>query len=312
MSFYITILGSSAALPTSTRFPTAHALNLHERFFLIDCGEGTQIQLRKYRVKFGKINHVFISHMHGDHVFGIFGLITTFSLLGRKHDLHIYAHNEFKEVIDFYLEKFARDLTYNIIFHVIPAKKDKKIFENDKLSVLAFPLKHRIPCSGFIFREKKAEKNIKKEAIEKYKLSIAQVQEVKRGRDHVMGNGNIIPNEELTLPDYKKRAYAYCTDTKFRPEIKKYLHEVDILYHEATFAEKDKKLANITYHSTAKQAATIAKEANIGKLLVGHFSSRYKDTSIFEKECREIFPDSYAVNDGDTFEIPRRRVDGTS
>jgi ribonuclease Z len=268
------------------------------------------MQLRKYRQKFGKINHIFISHIHGDHVFGIFGLITTFSLLGRKHDLHVYAHEQFREVIDFHLVKFAADLTYDIIFHVIPTRKTKIIFENDKLSVLAFPLKHRIPCSGFVFREKKPEKNIRREAIEKFNLSIAQVQEVKKGMDHVMDNGDIIPNEQLTLPDYKPRAYAYCTDTKFRPEITKYLHNVDILYHEATFAEKDKKLAKITYHSTARQAATIAKEASVGKLLVGHFSSRYKDTSVFEKECREIFPDSHAVNDGDSFEIPRVRVEG--
>ncbi|MCF6241876.1 MAG: ribonuclease Z [Bacteroidales bacterium] len=301
MTFSVTILGSSSALPTSKRFPTAHLFNSNERFFLIDCGEGTQIQLRKFHLRFGKINHIFISHLHGDHYFGLYGLISTFSLMGRKIPLHIYAHSELEKLLNC---QFAdNNLGFNILFHTIPKEKSLVLYEDKNITVSTFPLKHRLPANGFLFKEKQKPLNIRKEMIQKFQLGLKEIHSIKSGEDFQTKDNQIIPNIDLTLPPYKRRAYAFCSDTAYYPDIVKYIKNVDILYHEATFAEDNKDIAMETGHSTAKQAAQIAKLAGVGKLLIGHFSSRYKNVKILETEAKEIFKSSEAVTEGKEYKI---------
>ena len=308
MSFSLTILGSSSALPTSRRNPAAHVLNVHEHFFLIDCGEGTQLQINKYNIKLGKINHIFISHLHGDHMFGLFGLFSTFNLLNRKNDLHIYAHSEINHTIKYYKDRFGNKLSYNIIIHTFKATRKTLIFENKHLTIESFPLKHRIPTVGFIFSEKEKPKNIKKDIVEKYNIPVKEIVKIKQGADYVTSDGNIIKNEHLTLPPFKLRSYAYCSDTVYTEKYIQYIYGASLLFHETTFLDKDKKLARLTQHSTALQAATIAKKACAGKLLIGHFSARYKDVSILVNEAKRIFENTYAVEDGDNFKIESERI----
>ncbi len=303
MLFRVTILGSSSALPTSERFPTAHLLNVNERFFLIDCGEGTQMQLRKYRIRLGKIHHIFISHLHGDHIFGIFGLLSTFSLLGRAEPLHLFGPEGLEEMILGHLKFFQNDLGFELYFHRIQCRRPALIHEDKNISVLSLPMIHRIPTCGFLFREQPRERNILREKIIEYNIPVKDIAKIKQGADFVMPDGHPIPNSELTLPPREPRSYAYCSDTRMNKELLPLLEGVDLLYHEATFAREDASLAHETYHSTAQQAAELAAGASVGKLIIGHFSSRYKDLSVLETEAREIFSDTMAVNDGDCFEI---------
>jgi ribonuclease Z len=303
MTFELTVLGSSSALPTSTKFPSAHVLNVQERFFLIDCGEGTQMQLRKAKIKFGRIDHLFISHLHGDHIFGLFGLLSTYNLLGRKSDFHIYSEPGIQKIVDFYIDHFTLDNSFKIIVHQIKQRKFQKIFEDKVVEVFAFPLKHRIPTFGFLFREQPRQLNISKEKIEKLNLSIPQLISIKKGEDIKTDDGTVIPNSELTIPAFRSRSYAYCSDTSKYEKIISYIEGVDILYHETTFLEKDKKLAKMTGHSTALQAADIALKAKVSKLLIGHFSSRYKTIALFEKEAQEIFQNTEAVKDGLVYSV---------
>ena len=307
MQFSLTILGSSSALPTSKRFPTAHLLNVNERFFLIDCGEGTQMQLRKFKTRLGKINRIFISHTHGDHVFGLFGLFSTFQLLGRKIDLHIHAPGEIKALIDFYTANFGGNLDYRIILHNLGFKHPMVIYSDSQVEVTSFPLKHRVPACGFLFREMPALLNLRKEAMDIYKPGIAEINDIKKGNDLVLHNGMIIPNHELTLPPWKTRSYAYCSDTGFYPGISEIVKNVDLLYHEATFSMDDETIATETMHSTSLHAASIAKMAQVEKLLIGHFSSRYKNTDLIIEEAKTVFPETFGVNDGDIFEVDRVR-----
>ncbi|MFW5645404.1 MAG: ribonuclease Z [Bacteroidota bacterium] len=307
MTFSLTILGSSSALPTSKRFPSAHLLNVNERFFLIDCGEGTQIQLRKYKIGFGKLNHIFISHNHGDHVFGLFGLLASFQLLGRKSDLHIYGPENIRALIHFYKKNYMAEGDYKIIFNVVGHRRFQCIYEDRSLEVFAFPLKHRTPTTGFLFREKEAELNLKKEAIKEFRPGIEEMVKIKKGEDLVLENGKIIPNQVLTLPPWKPRAYAYVSDTAINKKIADYIREVDLLYHEATFEAKDADLARQTFHSTSVEAAEIARVAGVNKLLLGHFSTRYKKTDTILKEARKLFENSFVVEDGDKYVVDRER-----
>jgi len=312
VKFSLTILGSGSALPTTKRFPTAHLLNVNERFFLIDCGEGTQIQLRRYKLGFAKINRIFISHIHGDHVFGLFGLLSSFQLLGRKNELHIHGPGELNEVIQFYQRYFGTEQSFRIRVHSLGYTRKMLIFEDDRLEVYSFPLKHRVPTCGYLFVEKEGDKNLKKEAIDKYKPGIENIRKIKIGEDLVLADGKIIPNAELTLPSWKTRSYAYCSDTSYDPELGEILQKVDLLYHEATFSKDDEELANITGHSSSVQAAKVAKESRAGKLLIGHFSSRYKSPEILLNEAREIFKNTFAVEDGDEYELIRERLEDNS
>lgn len=306
MTFSVTVLGSSSSLPTSSRYPTAHLLNAYERFFLIDCGEGTQMQLRKFNAKFSKINYLFISHLHGDHYYGVFGLLSTFSLLGRKNDFHIFAHKDLKSIIEFQFKHYP--LSYNIVFHDLPVKKTEVIYEDKQITVTTFPLKHSIACNGFLFREKEKERNIKKEFIEYYNLSIRDIVKIKRGEDHINEEGKVIPNSKLTERPYKQRTYAFCTDTAFYPEIIPVIKGVDLLYHESTFANDMRKRAWDTLHSTAVEAAEIAKMAEVKKLLLGHFSSRYTKLDVFKKEALAKFNNVELVKEGKCYHLKQERV----
>ena len=306
MSFELTILGSSAALPTSKRFPTAHLLHAGERFFLIDCGEGTQIRLRQYGINPSRIHHIFISHLHGDHVFGLFGLLSSLGMMGRKVPLHLYGPPGLKDFLDSY-GTFFGSLPFELEYS-FPSNDQEFIFENDKLSVRAIPLKHRILAYGYLFREKKKALNVRKEQIETFGLGIADLVKVKRGEDFISPSGEIIPNTRLTHPPYHQRSYAYLSDTRFDPELAETLKGVDLLFHEATFLEKDKILAAKTQHSTAAQAAELAKIAGVKKLLIGHFSSRYKEPLQLENEAKDIFENTTAVSDGDIYSLPLERL----
>jgi len=309
MSFSVTILGSNSAIPTPERFPTAQVLNVHERFFLIDCGEGTQIRLRKFGVNISRINNVFISHLHGDHVFGLFGLLSTYTLLGRKKELHIYAHRDLEASLEHYKKYFGTGLCYDIVFHPFITTMQMEIFNDRHLTVELVPLRHSVPVAVFIFREKPKPLNIKKDAILKYSLGIKDIRRIKDGMDYVMESGELIPNSVLTLPPLKPRSYAFCTDTSVFSKLAGILKDVDLLYFETTFSETDKKLAKLTGHSTATQAAKLARQANVGRLLMGHFSTRYKSTTTLEKEARAFFPEAYAVEDGEKYEVVQVRVE---
>lgn len=307
MTFSVTVLGSSSALPTSTRFPTAHVLNAHERLFLIDCAEGTQIQLRRFHIKMSKINHVFISHLHGDHTLGLVGLISTLNLIGRKSDLHVYAHLELEKNLNYNLDFYVTDLKFKIVFHPIEPAKSQIIYDDGKIIVETIPLRHRVPSTGFVFREKRGYPNIRKELIEKYSLSLAEISAIKSGSNLTLPDGQIIPNNELTYYATEPRSYAFCTDTLYSETVVKLVKEVDLLYHEATFATTELKLAKQTGHSTALQAATLAKKAGVKKLIIGHFSSRYKNVSLLVDEANAIFKDTIGVEDGMVFEVPVKR-----
>ncbi|NJK96545.1 MAG: ribonuclease Z [Bacteroidales bacterium] len=289
-------------------FRSAHVLNVHEHFYLIDCGEGTQIQLRKFKIKLSRINHIFISHLHGDHVFGLPGLFSTLNMLGRKNDLHVHALQELSRFIDFFKLHFGQDLAYQI--HLVPfkPKKQEVIFEDKHITVQTLPLKHRIPSAGFLFTEKEKPRNIKPEAIAQYSIPIRDIVKIKEGSDYISENGKIIPNEILTLPPFKKRSFAYCSDTAYKKDLAGRIKNVSLLYHEATFLNRDKDLAKLTLHSTAAQAANVAMEANAEKLLIGHFSTRYTTTELLEKEAREIFLNTEAVEDGREYLVPLVRV----
>ncbi len=299
MSFVVKILGSNSAIPTIKRFASAHVLNVHERFFLIDCSEGTQIRLRMEGVKFLHINHIFISHLHGDHFFGLFGLISTLSMLGRKQALNIFADERLRAILDTVLN--TNEIGFQVIVNPLNFKESNVILDTNALTVTSFPLKHRIPACGFLFKEKPKQRNIRKEFITTYNLSVKAILDIKNGADYRLSNGEIIPNSVLTVVPKPPVSYAYCSDTQYYEKIIPIIKGVDLLYHEATFTSKDEKLAKATGHSTGEQAAKIAKAAEVGKLIIGHFSSRYKNNDGMEAEAKKIFPNTQALKDGDTF-----------
>jgi len=307
VTFSVTVLGSSSALPTSTRFSSAHVLNAHERLFLIDCAEGTQMQLRRMHIKMSKINHIFISHLHGDHVLGLVGLISTLNLVGRKSTLHIYAHKELENNLLYNTKFFIEELNFQISFHPITPNKHEVIYDDGKLTVETLPLKHRVPSTGFLFKEKWGFPNIRKELIEKYSLTLADIASIKNGNDYILPNGQVVLNNDLTYFASEPRSYAYCSDTIYNEKLIGLLKGIDLLYHEATFAHSEEKLAKLTGHSTAEQAATVAKKAEVTKLIIGHFSSRYKSMSILVDEAKSIFSNTIGVEDGIIFEIPTKK-----
>lgn len=258
------------------------------------------MQLRKQRIKFSRLNHIFISHMHGDHVLGLPGLISTLGLLGRTVDLHIYAHSEMEKVMGPIFKYFGHGLSYKIVYHPIQPKGCELIYEDRSMTVHAFPLDHRIPCYGFLFKEKQLERNVIKDFISYYNLSIKDILQLKAGDDYVTENGEIIPNKRLTLDPPHARSYAYCTDTRPVDEIIPYIAEIDLLYHEATFGDDDAQRLTETYHSSARQAGQMAKKAKVKKLLIGHFSSRYKTPDELLRQAKEVFPNTEAAVDGST------------
>jgi ribonuclease Z len=303
LSFKITILGSSGALPAYGRFPSAQFLEIKSRYFLVDCGEGTQIQLMKHQANFHRINHIFISHLHGDHFLGLMGLLFTMHLQRRVNDLHLYSHRGLDEIITTQLRYSQSALNFKVVFHLLEKDQKQVIYEDDKIIVETIPLSHRLPCSGFLFKEKPKPRRIDKDRLPP-DLSIQQLAGLKRGDDVVDENGNILyKNNDLTLSPRRSRSYAYCSDTAYHESMLNQIEKVNILYHEATFTEDEIAKANETYHSTARQAATIAKKAQVDKLLLGHFSARYKDLNPILEEAKMVFKNSELAVEGVEFEI---------
>lgn len=303
MAFKITILGSSGAVPAYGRMPSAQFLEIENNYFLIDCAEGAQLQLMKYELNMHRIDHIFISHLHGDHYLGLMGLIFTLHLNKRKSDLHIYSHKGLDEIITLQLKYSKSSLNYKIVFHLLTPGKKEIIFENKFVTVETIPLLHKLDCSGFLIREKPKPRRIDKEVLPQ-NLSILQLNKLKWGEDIVDDEGNIIyKNEALTLSPRKSRSYAYCSDTQYFEAIVEQIREVDVLYHEATFMEEDADKALETRHSTVKQAATIALKAQPVRLLIGHFSARYKDLLPVIDEAKRVFQNTYLALEGETFTI---------
>lgn len=290
--FELHILGCGSALPTTRHFATSQVVNLRDKLFMIDCGEGAQMQLRKSRLKFSRLNHIFISHLHGDHCFGLLGLISTFGLLGRTAELHIHSPKGLEALFAPLLSFFCNGLGYKVVFHEFDTRTPELIYEDRSVTVTTIPLKHRIPCCGFLFEEKARPNHIIRDMVDFYKVPVYELNRIKNGADYVTPEGEVIANARLTRPAEPPRKYAYCSDTIFRPSIAEQIKGVDLLFHEATFAEADRARAKETYHTTAAQAATIARDANVKKLVIGHFSARYEDESVLLKEAREVFPET--------------------
>ncbi|MGB5228499.1 MAG: ribonuclease Z [Eudoraea sp.] len=297
------ILGCYAATPRALTNPTSQVLEIRNHLFLIDCGEGTQVQLRKNKIKFSRIEHIFISHLHGDHFFGLPGLISTFRLLGREKDLHIYGPEGIQQVITLILRLGNSWTNYKLIFHELTSKKSEIIFEDTKVRVKTIPLDHRIYTNGFLFSELPGERKLNVLATAKYKIDKAYFRTIKQGKDIKQNDGSVIANSELSLDPIPPKHYAYCSDTGFNRKLIPLLKDVNLLYHEATFLESEAHLAKKTKHTTAMQAATIAKEANVLRLILGHFSTRYKSILPFKEEAITVFNNVDLADDGKTFEI---------
>lgn len=299
----LTILGCYAATPRTMTNPTSQVLEIKNHMFLIDCGEGTQVQLRKHKIKFSRINHIFISHLHGDHFFGLPGLISTFRLLGRTKEIHVYGPKGIKEAVTLLLKLGDSWTNYQLYFHELTSKNSELIYEDNKVSVSTIPLNHRIYTNGFLFREKLGERKLNIDAVGKYKVDKAYFQNIKNGKNVLLENGTEIGNEELTFDPPKPKSYAFCSDTAFKPDLVPQLTKVDVLYHESTFLDSEAHLSEKTKHATAKEAATIAKLADVGTLILGHYSTRYKSIDLFKEEAETVFENVELADDGKSFEF---------
>lgn len=299
----LTILGCYAATPRSFTNPSSQVLDLNGHKFLIDCGEGTQVELRRNKIKFSKIKHVFISHLHGDHFFGLIGLISTFRLLNRETELHVYGPKGIKEIITLQLKLANSWTNYPLYFHELNSKTPELIYEDSKLTVETIPLKHRIYTNGFLFKEKKGLRKLLINEITRFNIDVSLYQSIKMGKDVLSEEGHTIPNDLVTAPPDPPRSYAYCSDTVFNMEIVGQIKDVSVLYHESTFLQQNEELAFPTKHSTAIQAALIAREANARKLILGHYSTRYPDITAFKEEARTVFKDVELAEDGKIFEF---------
>lgn len=299
----LTILGCHSATPRHDAHPTAQVLEVKGHLFLIDCGEGTQVQLRRRKVKFARIKHIFISHLHGDHFFGLIGLISTFHLLGRDADLHIYGPKGIKEAILIQLKLGKSWTCYNLFFHELDSNIPEVIFEDDKISVTTIPLRHRIYTNGFLFQEKLGERKLDIAAAVEARIDQSYFNKVKQGFDIENLDGKLILNSQITQDPDTPKSYAYCSDTAYHTEIVPQISGVDLLYHEATFLIEHEHLCEKTKHSTAAQAAQIAKDGDVGTLVLGHYSGRYSDYNLFKKEAQSIFPRTELAQDGKQFEF---------
>lgn len=304
MSYKLTILGYNSAVPKRKVAPTAQLLEMCNRLFLIDCGEGTQVQLRKAKAKFSKINHIFISHLHGDHVFGLIGLVSSFQLLGRETALNIHGPKGIKDFIMNQLKHTESYCGFELSFNELSQKTSEIIFEDDKLEVITIPLDHRIYTNGFLFREKPKPRGLNIEEIRKYdEIEICDYENLKQGKDFVLENGEIIPNSVLTFDPEQPLSYAFCSDTRYKPDIIPIIKNVDLLYHESTFLSDLQALAEMTAHSTAAEAAMIARDAEVGQLIIGHFSNRYDDLSVMLDEAKPIFENTILPEQLKVYEI---------
>lgn len=290
--FEIHILGCGSALPTTRHFPTSQIVNIREKLFMIDCGEGAQLQIRRSRIGFSRLGHIFISHLHGDHCFGLIGLISTLSLLGRTATLHIHAHKDLETLMRPWLDYFCRGISFEVEFHPFDHREPALIYDDRSVAVTTIPLNHRIPCCGFLFEEKQTPDHLIREMIDFYHIPYHELNRIKNGGDYTTPEGILVPHCRLTTPAPPPRKYAYCSDTTYLPENTGLVRGADLLFHEATFAENNAARAKETCHSTARQAATFAHNAGVGQLLIGHFSARYEDESVLLHEAKEIFPNT--------------------
>ncbi|WP_375241840.1 ribonuclease Z [Lacinutrix sp.] len=299
----LNILGCYSATPRTFTNPTSQVLEINNHLFLIDCGEGTQVQLRKHKIKFNRIKHIFISHLHGDHFFGLVGLISTMRLLTREADLHIHAPKGLKEVITLQMKLSNSWTNFNLIFHELNSLDSELIFEDKKVEVYTIPLDHRVYTNGFLFKEKEGERKLDMNAVLNANIDVAYYRKLKQGFDVENQAGKLIKNETVTLAPEKSKSYAFCSDTAYKQAIVNIIKDVDVLYHESTFLEQHAHLAPKTKHSTAKEAASIAKQANVGTLILGHYSTRYDDLNVFKTEAQEVFENIELADDGKTFEF---------
>lgn len=296
--FKINILGCGSALPTTRHLATSQVVDLRDKLYMIDCGEGTQVQMRNMRIRFNRLGHIFISHLHGDHCFGLPGLISTLGMLGRTGDLVVHGPKEVETYLRPVMDLFCRGLEFKVRFNPIDTTRHALVMEDRSLSVYSIPLKHRIPTCGYLFAEKPKEAHIIREMTDFYQVPVRCMKDIKQGQDYVTPEGEIIPNSRLTRPSEPPKRYAFCSDTAYSPSIIPIIEGVDLLYHEATFAESDVARARETFHSTARQAADIARKANVGRLVIGHYSARYDDLSVLRQEAEAVFPGTILANEG--------------
>lgn len=305
MKFELTVLGSNSAIPAHGRNLSAQVLSLKDEIILIDCGEGTQMQLAKYGIKYSKINHIFISHLHGDHIFGLIGLLTNFSLKKRTKLLTIYSPEGLEELIQTQIKLIQTPLSYPLVFIKTNPTVSELILNTSKFSVTTIPLQHRVPCNGYLFRENNKQRRINKELIDHYNIPYNKIAAIKQGEDYLSPKGELLTHLALTLAPFSERSYAYCSDTMYKEDIVWIIKEIDLLYHEATFLQEHLDKATKTMHTTALQAATIAQKAKVKALLIGHFSSRYQDIQELEKEAQTLFPNAQSVVEGNVYKVGR-------
>ena len=310
MNFTLNILGTASALPTVSRYPSAQVLDVRGRLFLIDCGEGAQMQMRRMGLSYLKVDVFCLSHIHGDHLFGFFGLLSTMGMMGRKTPLLIFAPRSFGPVLKFYLSYFGEGLQFPVEYRPLAMKEPEKVLDTRAVELYSFPLNHRIESFGFLFREKEPLRNIYKDSVGKYGLGIAEMGRLKNGEDIVRDDGTVILNGAVTYRPYDPRSFAYCSDTAPFPELPDWVSGVDLLYHEATFPASMAEMAAATFHSTTVQAAECAARAGVKRLLVGHYSSRVKDTRPLLDELTPVFPRTMLASEGDVIDIPLRKYTG--
>ena len=301
--FEVNILGCGSALPTGRHGLSGQVVSFRNKLYMVDCGEGSQLQMRRLKLNFSRLNHIFISHLHGDHCFGIPGLLSTLGMLGRTADLTIFTHAEGENILRSILNFFCKEMAYKVRIETISPTSREKIFDDRSLEVYSIPLRHRVPTTGFLFKEKPKEANIIREMIDFYQIPVKQIPAVKKGTDFITAAGETIANSRLVIPAAPARSYAYCSDTAYSEEIIPFIEGVDLLYHESTFLEEDAARARETFHSTARQAAEIAKKAGVKRLILGHFSARYKQTELFLEEAKSLFHNTILSEDGTTVRV---------
>lgn len=301
--FKIHILGCGSALPTLHHYASAQVVEMRGKQFMIDCGEGTQMQLRRSRIRFTKLSAVFITHLHGDHCFGLIGMISTFGLLGRTAKLDVYAPKELELMLQEQMRMFCHNFDYEVAFHAVDTRKQQVVYEDRSLTVESIPLEHRMPCCGYLFKEKATLPHIRRDMIDFYQIPVSQINNIKAGSDWITAEGETVPNSKLVEAADQPRSYAYCSDTRYIPTLHERIRGVTALYHESTYDEDNLLMAEKYYHSTARQAALVARDAGAGKLLLGHYSSRYEDENVLLNEAKQVFENSFLCDEQMVFEL---------